>query len=73
MYKDETISIFKYFIELNYVSIFENNYVNSRKFNDPCAYVMQKFRRQITNWSSWNACRQRGGACLYTVRVQSDF
>ncbi|XP_011865650.1 PREDICTED: uncharacterized protein LOC105560817, partial [Vollenhovia emeryi] len=44
--------------------------VNSRKFADPCAYVMQKLRRQITNWSSWNACRHRDGACLYTVRVQ---
>ncbi|XP_071631410.1 uncharacterized protein [Temnothorax longispinosus] len=39
------------------------------KFDDPCAYVMQKFRRQITNWSSWNACRQRSGACLYTLKI----
>ncbi|TGZ36953.1 Uncharacterized protein DBV15_10238 [Temnothorax longispinosus] len=38
-------------------------------FDDPCAYVMQKFRRQITNWSSWNACRQRSGACLYTLKI----
>ncbi|XP_012536387.1 uncharacterized protein LOC105836711 [Monomorium pharaonis] len=37
------------------------------KFDDSCAYVMQKFQRQITNWSSWNACRS--GTCLYTLNV----
>ncbi|XP_011684990.1 PREDICTED: uncharacterized protein LOC105448229 [Wasmannia auropunctata] len=39
------------------------------KFDEPCASVMQKFRRQISNWSSWNTCRQRDGTCLYTLKL----
>ncbi|KYN10699.1 PREDICTED: uncharacterized protein LOC108768780 [Trachymyrmex cornetzi] len=39
------------------------------KFDDPCAHVMQKFRRQITNWSSWNTCQQRDDTCQYTLKL----
>ncbi|XP_012220942.1 uncharacterized protein [Linepithema humile] len=42
------------------------------KFDDPCTYVMQKFRCQIMNWSSWNVCRQREGNCLYTLKVPAE-
>ncbi|KAL6257683.1 hypothetical protein P5V15_011339 [Pogonomyrmex californicus] len=39
------------------------------KFDDSCSYVMQKFQRQIMNWSSWKACQQRGSSCLYTLQL----
>ncbi|XP_018402428.1 PREDICTED: uncharacterized protein LOC108779505 [Cyphomyrmex costatus] len=39
------------------------------RFDDPCSHVMQKFRRQITNWSSWNTCRQRDDTCQYTLKL----
>ncbi|XP_029167277.1 uncharacterized protein LOC114937806 isoform X3 [Nylanderia fulva] len=42
------------------------------KFDDPCTYVMQKFRCQIMNWSSWNVCRPRGDSCLYTLNVPAE-
>ncbi|XP_006607344.1 uncharacterized protein LOC122711400 [Apis laboriosa] len=38
------------------------------KFEDPCIYVMQKFRSQILNWSSCMNCGPRGSKCLYTLK-----
>ncbi|KOX73373.1 hypothetical protein WN51_14419 [Melipona quadrifasciata] len=37
------------------------------KFEDPCKYVMQKFRSQILNWSYMN-CGPRSSKCLYTLK-----
>ncbi|PBC33273.1 hypothetical protein APICC_04633 [Apis cerana cerana] len=39
-----------------------------KKFEDPCIYVMQKFRSQILNWSSCMNCGPRGSKCLYTLK-----
>ncbi|KYM81880.1 hypothetical protein ALC53_07672 [Atta colombica] len=47
----------------------QNDNYSRKFFDDPCAHVMQKFRRQITNWSSWNTCRQRDGTCQYTLKL----
>ncbi|KAK9305552.1 hypothetical protein QLX08_003351 [Tetragonisca angustula] len=38
------------------------------KFEDPCKYVMQKFRSQILNWSSYMNCGPRSSKCLYTLK-----
>ncbi|XP_020285364.1 uncharacterized protein LOC109855480 isoform X2 [Pseudomyrmex gracilis] len=44
----------------------------TRKFGDPCTFIMQKFRYQIINWSSWNVCRRHDVNCLYTLNISPE-